>query len=133
MYKKTTQTAFAAMSLLAERYDGGLTRVSANEIAERRDLQLPFLSKVLTVLAQAGLVDGTRGPGGGFTLARRPEQISLYDVFVLFERQAEDAACPFGGGICGVGENCPLHERFERVQSEITSILHDTHFGAYQR
>jgi DNA-binding IscR family transcriptional regulator len=64
-------------------------------------------------------------------LARLPDRIRLYDVFVLFEAEAPDTACPFGGGVCGVGKNCPLHDRFRLVHDEINAILHDTTFGAY--
>ena len=86
MHGKATETAIAAMGVLAERYDAGATKLSAADIAEARALQRPFVSKVLTELARAGLVIGTRGPGGGFTLARPPETIFLNEVYELFER-----------------------------------------------
>ena len=89
MYGKATETAIAALSRLAEVYDEGKTRLSAQEIALDRHLQKPFVGKVLTTLSQAGIVQGSRGPGGGFTLAMEPGAIRIYDVFRLFER-AED-------------------------------------------
>ena len=119
------------MSRLAEVYDDGATRLPATQIADQRGLQLPFLAKVLTTLAQAGLVEGSRGPGGGFTLTRPPGEIRLREIYDLFER--EDEACPFGGGICGVGENCPLHDRFADVREAIASILHETTFDEFRR
>ena len=88
MYGKATQNAIAAVSRLAEMYDNGQTRLSAEEIARSRGLQKPFVSKLLSTLATAGIVTGARGPGGGFTLARHPRKIRLYDVFTLFEREA---------------------------------------------
>jgi Rrf2 family protein len=39
-----------------------------------------FLYRVLHKLVDAGLLSGTSGPGGGYTLARRPEQITLLDI-----------------------------------------------------
>ena len=47
MYGKQTETAIAAMSRLAEVYDGGKTRLSAAEIAADRNLQRPFVGKIL--------------------------------------------------------------------------------------
>ena len=64
MYGKQTETAIAAMSRLAEMYTDQPVRQSAIEIADVRGLQRPFVAKILTVLSQAGLVNGTRGPGG---------------------------------------------------------------------
>ena len=98
MYGKQTECAIAAISRLAEVYDGGLTNLSADNIADSRGLPRPFVRKVLSILAQAGLVIGSRGPGGGCRLARDPRKIKLYDVFKLFEREDESDNCPFGGG-----------------------------------
>ena len=98
-----TRTAIAAVSRLAEAYDGGATRLSAERIAGDRSLKRPFVSKVLSELSRVGLVDGTTGPGGGFTLTRAPEAITVGEVMQHFERTEADRSCPFGGGRCGVG------------------------------
>ena len=127
---KATESAIAAMGVLSERYDGGETLLSAADIAQARGLQRPFVSKVLTDLARVGLVRSVRGPGGGFTLARAPDEIYLYEVNDLFERPSGDA-CPFGGGICGEGENCPLHDMFAQVRAAADKILHGTTFGVF--
>lgn len=131
MHGKATETAIAAMGYLAERYDDE-ERCSAAEIAKARGLQGPFVAKLLTELARAGLVIGVRGPGGGFSLARDPDEITLNDVSALFERDAGDD-CPFGGGICGHGEPCPLHDKFAAVRKATARILHQTTFGVFRR
>jgi Rrf2 family protein len=132
LYGKATQNAIAAMSRLAEVYDGGKTRLSATEIAGSRGLQKPFVSKLLSTLATAGLVTGTRGPGGGFTLTRHPKKIKLYDVFSLFEREDDSLACPFGGGVCGVGDPCPLHDKLVGVQEQMNDLLRKTTFEVFR-
>jgi Rrf2 family protein len=133
MYGKQTEYAIAAMSRLAEVYDNGVTRLAATEIATSRGLQKPFVAKILTVLSQAGLVKGSPGPGGGYALARHPKEIRIYDVFTLFEREDESDACPFGGGICGVGEPCALHQRLVDIQASMRSLLHDTTFEVFRK
>jgi Rrf2 family protein len=132
MYGKQTEVAIAAMSRLAEVYDGGKTRLSASEIADSRGLPRPFVAKTLSLLGQAGLVNGSRGPGGGCTLAKDPKKIRLYDVFKLFERQDESDNCPFGGGRCGVGDPCPLHEKLVAVQHAMNDLLHETTFEKFR-
>lgn len=129
MYSKATETAIAAMTRLAEVWNPQQqTRLSASDIAEQRGLQRPFVSKVLSTLSQAGLVSGTRGPGGGFTLARNPADITLYEVYRLFEREDHGNACPFGGGICGAGEPCSLHDKLVNIQLSVDELLHETTF-----
>lgn len=131
MYGKQTRCAIAAMSRLAEIYEGDEMRLSAAEIAESRNLPQPFVAKILSGLSQAGLVTGSRGPGGGFALARDPAEITLYDVFRLFEREDDDNYCPFEGGICGEGDPCPLHDKFESAKESLNAILHETTFAMF--
>lgn len=131
MYGKQTETAIASVSRLAELFDGGKTKLSAAEIAKSRGLPIPVVSKILGTLAQAGLVAGSRGPGGGYTLAKPPDQITIYDVFCLFEREDRSTTCPFGGGICGVGESCPLHDRLVGVKAAMDDLLHKTTFAGF--
>lgn len=133
MYGRQTETAIASMSRLAEIYDGGTTRLSSAEIAEVRGLQAPSVAKVLTVLSQAGLVTGTPGPGGGYCLARHPGEISLSEVSSLFERSDESLNCPFGGGVCGVGDPCPLHDKLVQVQEAMDDLLYQTTFDSFRK
>lgn len=126
MYTRQTETAIAAASRLAEVWDDGKTRLSVTEIAESRNLQRPFLAKILTVLSQAGIVSGIPGPGGGFMLARPPREIRIYDIYRLFETENVSHACPFGGGICGQGEPCPLHSELVEVQHAVDQLLYET-------
>jgi len=133
MYGKQTETAIAALSRLAEVYDGGKTRLSASEIARTRNLQGPFVAKLMTVLSQAGLVDGTPGPGGGYALAKPPSKIALYDIYQLFEREDTSNLCPFGGGVCGVGTPCALHDKLVHVQLAISDLLGNTTFEEFRR
>jgi len=132
MYGKSTENAIAAMSRLAEVWDGGKTLLSASQIAENRNLQKPFVSKILSNLAQAGLVQGTRGPGGGFKLSKDPVDISLHDVYLVFERENESSNCPFGGGVCGVGEPCVLHDRLVEMQDAKRTFLEVTNFDQFR-
>ena len=132
MYGRQTEYAIAVMGRLAEVYDGGETRLSAADVANSRGLQQPFVAKILSQLSRAGLVIGSRGPGGGSALARDPKTIKLYDVFKLFERIDSDDSCPFGGGCCGVGHPCPLHDKLVAVKKAMDHLLHDTTFEVFR-
>ncbi|MCA9312434.1 MAG: Rrf2 family transcriptional regulator, partial [Phycisphaerales bacterium] len=127
------ETAIAAMSVLAEIWDDDRRRMRASEIAELRGLQRPFVAKILTMLSQAGLVNGSPGPGGGYALARHPSEIELREVAQLFEREDDNRNCPFGGGECGVGEPCPLHAKLIDIQDAVGELLHGTTFDVFRR
>ncbi|MCA9173138.1 MAG: Rrf2 family transcriptional regulator [Planctomycetales bacterium] len=126
-YGKVAQAAIASMSLLAERYSESLpVRLNSREIAERRKLSQAIVAKVLTTLSQSGLVTGAPGPGGGYALARPPQQITLQQVVSPFDRLEDTLVCPFGEGWCGNGPQCPLHEQLDSLRSQVTSFLQQT-------
>ena len=84
------------------------------------------MAKVLTTLSSLGLVDGTRGPGGGYWLKRPPDEITLLDVVSEFERTDAGIMCPFGPNWCGSGDPCPMHDSIVRISAEWTDYLNDT-------
>jgi Rrf2 family transcriptional regulator, iron-sulfur cluster assembly transcription factor len=130
---KTAQTAIAAASLLAECYDGGETALSSLEIARRRNISLPLVAKLLSTLSTAGIVDGTRGPGGGYWLARPPKDIALVDIVSVFEKEHDTIMCPFGPGWCGNHEPCPMHHTLMALDQQWSTYLSETNLGIFQR
>lgn len=132
MYGKQTERAIAALSRLAEVWDDGKTRLSAFDIADQRGLPRAMVAKLLSALSQAGLVRGSPGPGGGYALAKPPKEIVLQDVYELFERDDASPLCPFGGGVCGVGDPCAMHDQLVTMQSSIKSWLKETTFESFR-
>lgn len=132
MYGKQTETAIAAVSFLAEIWQGPRTRrVSAADIADARDLQRPFVAKLLSALSQAGIVSGSPGPGGGYALAKDPNEIRLRDVWVVFERPEPRKACLFMKGQEGENSGNELHQRIQKVYHAVDSLLDDTTFEVF--
>lgn len=131
IHHKTTQNAIAAMSRLAELYADPNYLASSREIAESRNLPLPLVAKILTVLSQRGLVTGSPGPGGGYRLAKPPSTISLKDVAMLFEREDETVWCPFGPGWCGNKPPCPIHDSLHAMNQIFQDYLKNTTLDAF--
>ncbi len=131
-FGKTAQTAISALSLLAEIYDEGKTKLSSADIAERRGLPQPVVAKVLTIVSSLGLVDGTHGPGGGYWLKRPPGKITLLEIVEEFERQDTAIMCPFGPNWCGHGKSCPMHDTLVQMDEQWTSYLRTTTLGIFK-
>ena len=131
-YGKTAQTAIAAVSRLAEVYDPAkLVKLNSADIASTRNLPQPIVAKVLTVLSQAGIVNGSPGPGGGYWLGRSPAEITLFDVVGLFERLDDNVSCPFGPDYCGTGPQCPLHTDILKVREMTVHFLKASTFARF--
>ena len=119
------------MSYLAERYEADAAAVSSGEVGKARKIPKALAAKLLSEAASAGLLKGTTGPGGGYRLSRPPDEIFLMDVVALFERASEESPCPFGPGECGKGEQCPLHNDFEKLEARSREFLEGTSFAVF--
>jgi Rrf2 family protein len=128
IYGKTASNAVAVMSFLAAR--PGAVAGSA-EIAEARKISRALTAKLLTQLSAAGLVRGQPGPGGGYTLAKDPDEIRLISIVSLFEQTEAPSLCPFGPGWCGVGDPCPLHDSLLSLQETSRAFLEDTKLSVF--
>ncbi len=58
--------------------------------------------------------------------------MTLYEVYRLFEREDTSSQCPFGGGVCGVGDKCPLHDKLVDVKQAMDRVLHETTFDTFR-
>lgn len=73
-----------AMADLVQNYKGHQP-VQVKEIARRQKIPEEYLGQIMVLLKRANLVHGTRGPGGGYFLARPPERISVSEVLKNLE------------------------------------------------
>jgi Rrf2 family protein len=131
-YGKTAGNAVAAMSYLAEAWEPQ-RRVSTAEIAAARGLSRPLVGKLLVTLSQQGLLTGSPGPRGGYSLARNPSEITLLEVVTPFERLDRPVNCPFGPHWCGNHEPCPLHDEMVRLTEESRNFLSRTRLDIFAK
>ena len=76
-------TPFAAFLFYAQEYGTG--PVTLETVCSRRKLPKQYLTKLFSHLAKSGLVNPIRGKGGGYTLGRSPEEITLLQVIEAIE------------------------------------------------
>lgn len=129
-YGQTAANAIAVMSYLAAE---PARRAGSGEIAEARKISRALTAKLLTQLAAAHLVAGQPGPGGGYTLAKDPKDISLFDIAALFEQLDVPSACPFGHGWCGNGAPCPLHDAIHNLMETNRRFMLETKLSIFSR
>lgn len=99
--------------------------VATQEIAEALEVSEHHLAKVHQRLARAGLVHSSRGPKGGFQLDRRPEAITLREVYEVIEGPVAPCQCLLGKRQCRKLD-CLLGGLSERVNREVLSFLEKT-------
>ena len=96
------------------------------ELATQASIPANYLSKILWTLGNAGIIDATRGNGGGYRLKRTPGEIRLFEVVELFDRDRVRLACLLGGEKdCGDCANpCTAHEAWRGVRAAYLDFLH---------
>jgi Rrf2 family iron-sulfur cluster assembly transcriptional regulator len=109
--KVSTRGDYASRALLSLALHGGQTQpTSVRDIAERTGLPQPYLEQILLALKGAGLVRSKRGVGGGYILARAPEDVTLGQIVSAVEGPivAGDFGEPHQNGACDHEGQCIL-------------------------
>lgn len=119
MLNQTHLYALRALATLARLAPG--ERLVSEELAQRTQVPMPYLSKVMRRLVQAGLVDGRRGHGGGFALDKPPAQISFARVFDALDAPLMPPGCAFGWQGCDFDNPCSLHGKWAELLESVQS------------
>ncbi|WP_137895373.1 Rrf2 family transcriptional regulator [Ramlibacter sp. 2FC] len=96
----STKGRFAVTAMIDLALREQLGPVSLAAISVRHQISLSYLEQLFSKLRQRGLVESTRGPGGGYTLARRAEAISVADILGAVESGP-------GAGAAAAGDDSP--------------------------
>src|SRR6202007_1115161 len=93
LMRLTTKGRFAvtAMIDLALRQNNGPVTLAA--ISQRQQISLSYLEQLFGKLRRHELVESTRGPGGGYTLGRKAEEISVADIIVAVDEPIDATGC----------------------------------------
>lgn len=122
MISQTSEYALRAVVHLAKV--GGGPAV-AQDIADATQISVGYLHKILRLLARKGILLAQRGVGGGFSLARSPDRISVLEVLRVTENElARIESCPLG--IEGHTQLCPLHRLLDQQIASIEQVFNST-------
>jgi Rrf2 family protein len=109
IHSPTCQHALRALIYLAEKDAPG--PVLVREIADAAGVPRQSLAKILHGLRNQGLVRSTKGPGGGYQLARPGDLLRVVDVIEAVDGRVElDKSCILGLDRCTDQASCALHD-----------------------
>ena len=122
IYSTSTQYALRALIHLAITDRSG--PVLVREIAAAENVPKQFLSKILNTLRNRGLVESTKGPGGGFVLARPRNSIQVSEVIEALDGPTQfDLSCILGLEECSDTVPCALHDAWKKFREEYVKSL----------
>lgn len=76
---------------LAEHRNGSY--IPMKDVADRQDISLKYLERIVPVLTQSGLIEGVHGKGGGYRLVKSPDECRVGDILRLTEGDLAPVAC----------------------------------------
>jgi Rrf2 family protein len=93
------------------------------EIAKEVETPMFYMAKILQRLAKQGLVQSSKGKGGGFYFDKSKPELLLKDVIQFTEGTDIFNSCAFGLKQCSDDHPCPMHERYAEIRESIREMI----------
>ena len=125
--RQTTKGRFAvtAMIDLALRQSGGPVTLSG--ISQRQEISLSYLEQLFGKLRRHDIVESVRGPGGGYNLARRAEDVTVADIIIAVDEPLDSTQCGGKENCRGStpenGTRCMTHDLWSTLNSKMVEYL----------
>lgn len=117
---KMTDYATVILSVIAKdkhRLHGSL------ELSEKTGIALPTVTKLLKILAKAGVLSSTRGAKGGYALAREPERITVANIISALEGPIALTECSVSHKGCDQASGCRIQGNWHLINQKIAHAL----------
>lgn len=122
--KMSTKGRYAVMAMIDIAIHSEGEPVSLAEIAERQDISQEYLEQLFGKLRKAKLVESSRGPGGGYRLARAMSEIPVAKIIAAVDEELQFTRC--GGDAvegCVKGERCNAHDLWSSLGRQMMYFL----------
>ena len=123
--KLSTQGQHAIMAMLTLAINDDERTVRLTDIAGQQGISLSYLEQVFAKLRQGGLVEGIRGPGGGYRLARSAESITLAEIAQVAESDDEKPAIKSAGGHNNHPDQLAVDKMWNELSNRFYEFLND--------
>lgn len=99
------------------------TIYKAEEVSKELKVPKEFVSKVLQILTESGIIGSKKGKSGGFYLAKSPSQIKLIEIVEAIDGLGVFSSCVLGFPGCSSDHPCPVHEKWGKLREEAYRML----------
>mgnify|MGYP003596471212 FL=1 len=118
----TTKGRFAVTAMIDLAMRSGSGPVSLAAISQRQQISLSYLEQLFGKLRRHELVESTRGPGGGYTLARPMKDVTVADVIFAVDEPLDATQCG-GRENCVEEGQCMTHELWSNLNKKMIDYL----------
>lgn len=122
--KLNTTSQYAIRILSSIAFDD-TKRYNAKELSTTLNIPYKYLTKVMTYLVNAQLVESIRGRDGGYKLTRLPEEVYINDILLAVKEDLQEKMCLLTNQNCDQRKRCILHDDWQEPKELIHSMLCD--------
>ena len=120
--KLTTKGRYAVTAMLDLALHAEEGPVSLAEISQRQEISLSYLEQLFSRLRKNGLVTSTRGPGGGYRVARDLDKVAVSEIIGAVNESVDATQCA-GKENCHSHGRCLTHDLWEGLSEQIEHFL----------
>jgi Rrf2 family protein len=124
--KLSTRTRYGTRALLELALHKGEGPVLLKDIAKQQQISLSYLEHLVAPLIAGGIIRSAKGPRGGISLARKPEEIKLSEITRLLEGPMAPVECVTNPEVCKRSGACAARDVWGRLKEAIDSVLEST-------
>jgi len=125
----TTKGRYAVTAVLDLTFHHNDGPVSLADISRRQGISLSYLEQLFSRLRRNDVVTSTRGPGGGYSLARSEDDISMAQIINAVDESYDATSCGGEGSCSGDQYQCLTHDLWQELSQEIHEFLNGITLG----
>ncbi len=121
--KLNTKTRYGVRTMIELAMDFGGKGLLQKEISERQAISYKYLDHIISALKARGLIVNVEGKKSGYRLSRKPEEITVYDIYKAFEAEMLIVDCIGPDGKCTNDMSCASQELWFGLNTKIIDYL----------
>ncbi len=119
----STKVRYAARAMIELALNYKVEPIQLNDIACKQDISVKYLEQIMAPLRARGFVRTQKGSRGGYHLAVKPEDITLYDIVESIEGSMAPVACVDNDSYCDRVDMCVTRSVWTRVKDAVKKEL----------
>jgi Rrf2 family iron-sulfur cluster assembly transcriptional regulator len=119
----TTKGRFAVTAMVDVALRQGSGPVTLAAVSQRQQISLSYLEQLFGKLRRRELVESTRGPGGGYTLGRNAQDITVAEIIASVDEPLDASHCGGRANCLGEGKPCITHDLWMTLNDRMLEFL----------
>ncbi|MDX1949380.1 MAG: Rrf2 family transcriptional regulator [Rickettsiales bacterium] len=127
----TSKGRYAVMALVdiamqVKQSDNDFSKIiSLADISERQNITIPYLEQIFSKLKNAGIVKSSRGPGGGYSLAKPANEIHISEIINAVDDKIKMVRCNSeeNSGCLATKAKCATHDLWDNLENYVDGFF----------